>query len=70
MRYQIRSPMTGWVAQEAPTEEAPTGRVPTGAILTTAVPTEVERTVNQEDRWMPLGRPPKIRLHSHRDPIH
>ena len=50
--------MTSRVIQETLTEEAPTGRVPTGAILTTADPTEVGRTVGQEDQWMPVGRLP------------
>ena len=56
-RLLARSPMTSWVARETLTEIAPTRRVPTGAILTTVVPAEVERTVNQEDQWMPVGKP-------------
>ena len=56
--------MTGWVAQETLTKGALTGRVLTGAI-----PTEMEKTVSQEDQWMPVGRLPWTGLHSHQDLI-
>ena len=62
--------MLGRVAQETPTEEALTGRVLTTAIPTAAILTEVERTVSQEDKWMPGGRLPWTELHSHQDLIH
>ena len=61
--------MTGWVAHETLTEGALTGRVPTEAILTTAFLTEVEKTVSQEDQWMPVGRLPWTGQHSHQDLI-
>ena len=56
-KASTRSPMTGQVAQEIPTEEALTG----------AILTEVEKTVSQEDQWMPGGRFPWTGLHSHQD---
>ena len=62
--------MTGRVAQETLTEEALTGRVLTGAVPTTAILTEVERTVIQEDKWMPVGMLPWTELHNHHDLIH
>ena len=57
--------MTSQVAKETLTEETPTGAIPTTAVLT-----EVERTVSQEDKWMPDGRLPCTGLHSHQDLIH
>ena len=64
-----RSPMTSQVAQETLTKGALTGRVTTGAVPTTAILTEVEKTVSQQDQWMPVGRLPWIGLHSHQDLI-
>ena len=61
--------MTGWVAQEILTKEAPIGRVLTGAIPTTTILIEVEKTVNQEGKGMPVGRLPWTGLHSHQDLI-
>ena len=61
--------MTSRVAQETLTEGALTGRVLTVAIPTTAILTEVEKTVSQEDQWMPVGRLPWTGLHSHQDLI-
>ena len=67
-RLLTRSPKTGQVAQET-LKELPTGRVLTEAVPTTAILTEVEKTVSQENQWMPVGRLPWTGLHSHQDLI-
>ena len=55
--------------QETLTEGALTGKFPIGAFLTTAILTEVEKTMSQEDQWMPVGRLPWTGLQSQQDLI-